>query len=234
MFFLAPGVPENFTVVKARARNVTFSWSPPSTLNGVITGYTLNYSNDSTSAYSVSLDADEEMVTVDNLNEFTQYTFELRASTRVGFGPRAVVNQTTAQAVPSAAPLNVTGEFNDSRSLNISWTPPPFLDQNGIITGYNVTYERADVSDSVTELSATDRFILIADLTPFTNYSVRVAARTAVGAGPFSPPITVQTDSDSKLFVHLTYIACMLLIVCQQRYRTLSDLSSLLISVVKF
>ena len=104
------------------------------------------------------------------------------------------------RTAPSAAPLNVTGVFTDSTSLRITWSPPPFPDQNGEIEAYNVTYQRTDGINFTT--STIDSFILIPGLRPFTNYSVKVAAFT-VYIGPFSEPITVMTDSDSELYLVL-------------------------------
>ena len=92
-------------VVNVQAQQVTVSWSPPTNPNGVITGYMLNYSN-STENLSRPLGAIQQMAVIDNLNEFTLYRFELRAETSAGFGPPAVVNQTTAEA--GIMLLNVT------------------------------------------------------------------------------------------------------------------------------
>ena len=108
-----------------------------------------------------------------------------------------VVNFSLCYTAPTAAPLNVTGEFNDSTSINISWSPPPFSDQNGNIVAYNITYQRTDSSDGGTiMISTSDRFITIPSLRPFTNYSVMVAAFT-IAMGPFEQTI-VQTDSASE------------------------------------
>ena len=94
--------------------------------------------------------------------------------------------------------MNVTGEFNDSMSLLITWDPPPFSDQNGEIIKYNVSYQRTDGADEGTSVSSPDVFILIRGLTIFTNYSVSVAAVTDGGVGPHSEPIIVRTDSSSE------------------------------------
>ena len=75
---------------------------------------------------------------------------------------------------------------------------PPPQDHNGIIRGYNVTYQGlGDTDDVMRELTTADMFIVITGLVPFTNYSVRVAAFT-VNMGPYSQPINVQTDSDRE------------------------------------
>ena len=97
VFFSAPTAPVNFTAEDTQAQRVTFSWLPPTTPNGNINGYVLIYSN-STHNLNLSLTEDRRMVTVENLNEFTEYRFELRAMTVAGFGPPAIENQTTAEA----------------------------------------------------------------------------------------------------------------------------------------
>ena len=100
--------------------------------------------------------------------------------------------------------MNVTGEFNDSTSINISWSPPPFSEQNGNIVAYNITYQRTDGSGGeVVMTSTSNQFITIPGLRPFTNYSVMVAAFT-IAMGPFSEQTIVQTDSASEF----VYVGC--------------------------
>ena len=78
-------------VTDMQAQQVTFSWSPPLSPNGNIIGYTLSYFNTTHNiAHPDALVADQRMVTVENLNEFTQYRFELRATTGAGPGEPAV------------------------------------------------------------------------------------------------------------------------------------------------
>ena len=87
-----------FVVVDLQAQQVTLSWSPPIDMNGVITGYSLNYSNTTDSVSVATIEANVMQTTVQFLNEFTNYTFELRALTRIGFGPPVVRSIFTAQA----------------------------------------------------------------------------------------------------------------------------------------
>ena len=78
-------------VVDVQAQQVTFSWSPPLSPNGNIIGYTLSYFNTTQNiTHPDALVADQRMVTVENLNEFTLYRFELRATTVAGSGEPAV------------------------------------------------------------------------------------------------------------------------------------------------
>ena len=83
--------------VDIQAQVVSFTWMPPSITNGVITNYTLTYFN-TTDNLSITIEANMLGVNVESLNEFTSYSFELRAATRIGAGEPATVNLTTAQA----------------------------------------------------------------------------------------------------------------------------------------
>ena len=77
-------------------------------------------------------------------------------------------------------------------SVVINWEPPPEEEQNGVIIKYtiNVTYTDTLV---VTQYFTTSTSINITSLEPYTTYVCVVAADTAVGTGPFSHLVFVQT-----------------------------------------
>ena len=86
------------------------------------------------------------------------------------------------------------GVFINSTSLRITWDPPLSNDQNGIILGYNVSYnisageeERSFVRNTTVELAGLEKF---------TFYNVSVQAFT-VGSGPINFTV-VRTDSDGE------------------------------------
>ena len=68
-------------------RSITLQWSRPTSPNGIITGYTLVY--DDTNEIQIIPLSNVLNYTLDELNEFTNYTFFLSASTSVGMGPNA-------------------------------------------------------------------------------------------------------------------------------------------------
>ena len=76
---------------------MSFSWSRPLSPNGNIDAYIMSYFN-TTHNITLALMAEQRTVTVEYLNEFTDYTFELRARTGAGLGEPAVRNQITEQA----------------------------------------------------------------------------------------------------------------------------------------
>ena len=71
--------------------------------------------------------------------------------------------------------------------------------QNGIITGYNITYKSQTESDDGSVLAGPDdRRKNLTNLKEYVNYDITVFAFTVKGNGPASSPIVVRTDQDSK------------------------------------
>ena len=70
--------------------------------------------------------------------------------------------------------------------------------RNGIITGYNITYQSQKENDSGSVLSGpNDRQANLTGLKEFVKYNISVVAFTVKGDGP--PNVTVvSTDEDSK------------------------------------
>ena len=70
--------------------------------------------------------------------------------------------------------------------------------RNGIITGYNITYQSHTENDSgFVSAGPNDRQANLTGLKEFVNYNISVVAFTVKGDGP--PSVTVvSTDQDSK------------------------------------
>ena len=113
--------------------------------------------------------------------------------------------------VSSPAPTGAPGRFNitsvESRSLSVVWGTVPCPHRGGPITGYRLHYSNG--SDSYTVNITGERstqYNLQTGLTPFTNYTVQVAAVSDRGTGPYSTPLTVETLQDGKVFLKLTFL----------------------------
>ena len=71
--------------------------------------------------------------------------------------------------------------------------------QNGIITGYNITYQSQTEKDNGSVLvGANDHQQNLTNLKEYVDYNITVFAFTVKGNGPASSPIVVRTDQDSK------------------------------------
>ena len=75
--------------------------------------------------------------------------------------------------------------------------------QNGIITGYNITYQSLTENDNgFVTTGPDDRQANLTGLKEFVEYNISVVAFTVKGDGPPSV-IVVRTDQDSKLHYSL-------------------------------
>ena len=103
-----PTVPNDFNNIQITPTTVALEWNRPSMPNGEITEYILEYTNSSlnqpiTIVIPVTFNraANEYNVTsvsIDNLNEFTEYVFNISAMTGGGRGPEATIDVTTNEA----------------------------------------------------------------------------------------------------------------------------------------
>ena len=74
--------------------------------------------------------------------------------------------------------------------------------QNGIITGYTITYKSQTENDNGNvQVNGSVRQTELTNLKEYVNYNITVFASTARGNGPPSNPIVVITDEDSKYTV---------------------------------
>ena len=94
----------------------------------------------------------------------------------------------------------------------LTWDRPSPEEENGPLVRYHVIVIETQIHyfDNETEITGMQRYLnrtydvsegraqLIDSLHPDYNYTVRIAAATEPGIGPFSDAITVRTDMDGK------------------------------------
>ena len=93
--------------------------------------------------------------------------------------------------------VNPSITVSSSTSLFLNWEPPELEDQNGVITGYVVNVTAVETGMNFL-LTSSGPSLLADGLRPFTTYICRIAARTAVGIGPYSIAVTAVTDQDGE------------------------------------
>ena len=107
----------------------------------------------------------------------------------------------------------MTGQNTSSTSILVSWEEVQAELRNGIITGYNITYESQTENDNGVVLAGpNDHQANLTGLKKFVEYNISVVAFTVKGDGPPSV-IVVRTDQDSEsnnlnvfsLYVMLAY-----------------------------
>ena len=80
------------------------------------------------------------------------------------------------------------------------WDEVPADKQNGIITGYTITYQsQAENDNGGVQAGPDDRQKELTNLKEYVNYNITVFASTVKGDGPASDPvILIRTEQDSK------------------------------------
>ena len=103
-------------------------------------------------------------------------------------------------AVPSGAPVSVMASAVDSRTLRISWSPPPPASRNGIITEYVLSLSVMETgAQSQHRATGSDSSLSISDLHPDYTYTYTLAATTALGMGPFSNFSSIRMPEDGEV-----------------------------------
>ena len=130
-------------VAEGSANMVILTWTKPSTS---VSSYTLTYSSEKSEAQEVTIEADKESYTVDDLENDVIYTFSLVANYAKGASEPAVAKAMPALAVPyfldrTKAAVNqpINFKFNTEgypSATNIRWTFP----DGKILTGTEVSY----------------------------------------------------------------------------------------------
>ena len=104
--------------------------------------------------------------------------------------------------VPSAPPDNVQALTSSSTAILVTWEPIPEIDQNGIITQYEVEFNQSTFNEistsNLTTTNGTQLMVELEGLEEYVEYSVRVRAYTSVGPGPFSVAVVNRSLEDGE------------------------------------
>ena len=91
------------------------------------------------------------------------------------------------------------GQNRSSTSILVKWNEVPAVEQNGIITGYTITYKSQTENDNGNvQVNGSVRQTVLTYLKEYVNYNITVFASTVKGNGPATVPIILRTDQDSK------------------------------------
>ncbi|KAL4005113.1 hypothetical protein ACER0C_004826 [Sarotherodon galilaeus] len=191
-----PSKVESLRALALSPTSVQVSWEPPSLPNGPILGYRLLWT-ESPSGKEQSVEVNGQNYKMEGLNKFTEYTVRVLAINRYGPGTASdAVSVTTQSDVPSAPPQNITLEVVLSRSIKVSWQPPPRSAQNGIITAYKIKYRKTGRRGDQEAIEPNNFWYLFTGLEKGSQYSFQVAAMTANGTGPSSDWYTAETPEN--------------------------------------
>ena len=96
-----------------------------------------------------------------------------------------------------------------STNISVEWEAVNEIDENGIIVAYELTYAPQQtfggvIGEMKMNVSGMVLSAFIGGLEEFVNYNVSVLAYTAIGGGPSSNDVTIQTLQSGK-FNHIVY-----------------------------
>ncbi|XP_074933177.1 netrin receptor DCC [Phalacrocorax aristotelis] len=191
-----PGPVENIRAVSTSPTSILVSWDPPAYANGPVQGYRL-FCTETATGREQNVEVDGLSYRLEGLKKFTEYSLRFLAYNRYGPGVSTEdVTVTTLSDVPSAMPQNVSLEVVNSRSIKVSWLPPPPGTQNGFITGYKIRHRKTTRRGEIETLEPNNLWYLFTGLEKGSQYSFQVAAMTVNGTGPPSDWYTAETPEN--------------------------------------
>ncbi|KAM8873533.1 netrin receptor DCC isoform 4-T4 [Synchiropus picturatus] len=191
-----PNRVESFRADALSPTSVQVSWEPPTQPNGPVVGYRLLWI-ETPSGKEQNVDVNGLNYKMEGLNKFTEYRVRVLAINRYGPGAASeTVVVTTLSDVPSAAPQNITLEVVLSRSVKVSWQPPPHGTHNGLISAYKIKYRKTGRRGDQEAIEPNNFWYLFTGLEKGSQYSFQVSAMTENGTGPASDWYTAETPEN--------------------------------------
>ena len=105
------------------------------------------------------------------------------------------------ETVPSSSPVSISSSDVTSTSAVISWDPPPYEDQNGVIISYTISVSVQETGESFIYTTSDTTYSFTA-LKPYRTYDITIAASTSVGTGPYSDIFMLTTAESSKSYMY--------------------------------
>lgn len=138
-FESTPSAPSgSTTVILIGAYDVLISWSAPSSPNGLLLSYLVEYAPVSSTMISIVTVAGQQMSTsVSGLAPYTAYKVRVSAQNSAATGPATGWTQfTTGMASPTGLSAVVIVSASNGTSASVSWSAPTH--PNGPITSYSI------------------------------------------------------------------------------------------------
>ncbi|XP_071661696.1 tyrosine-protein kinase Mer isoform X2 [Patagioenas fasciata] len=194
-----PSAPTGLRVLNQTGHSIVISWVPGfdafSALNSCRVQVKEAALRSNASLLLFHTPVPPHLYRIPHLEPMLGYDLRVSCGNEVGWSAFSPwVTASTTEAAPTTPPLNVTVSFNESSSsLEIRWVKPPLGRVHGELQGYRLWYRWQ--SSKGLNVSAEARpnasVAVLPVLATNATCSVRVAAVTKGGAGPFSSPVEV-------------------------------------------
>ncbi|XP_078533874.1 netrin receptor DCC [Lissotriton helveticus] len=191
-----PGPVENPKAVSTSPTSILISWESPAYANGPVQGYRV-LCTETITGREQNIEVDGLYYKLEGLRKFTEYSLRILAYNRYGPGVSSEdITVVTLSDVPNAPPQNISLEVVNSRSIKVSWLPPPSGTQNGFITGYKIRHKKTIRRGEMETLEPNNLWYLFTGLEKGSQYSFQVSAMTVNGTGPSSDWFTTETPEN--------------------------------------
>ena len=107
----------------------------------------------------------------------------------------------TLLLVPDGPPTSLNGTALSSTSAYLTWNPPSYEKQNGVVREYIINVTVLETLEYF-QLTSNTTFLEVIKLRPYRTYMCIIAAATSVGLGPFSDSVIIITPEDGKCHLY--------------------------------
>ncbi|MEJ1278731.1 tyrosine-protein kinase Mer isoform X1 [Cricetulus griseus] len=160
-------------------------------------------SNGSVMTFNTS--ASTHLYEIQQLQALANYSIGVSCRNEIGWSAVSPwILASTTEGAPSVAPLNITVFLNEStNSVEIRWMKPPIKRQDGELVGYRISHMWESSETSQRELSEevgqNGSWAQIPVQIHNATCTVRIAAITKGGVGPFSEPVKISIPEHSRV-----------------------------------
>ncbi|NXF78831.1 MERTK kinase, partial [Sclerurus mexicanus] len=195
-----PSAPVSVHVLNRTAHSLRISWEPGFDAFSAFSSCSVQVeravpgSNVSLLLFNTSVPPHEYHI--QQLEPMESYNVRVACRNEVGWSAFSPwISASTTEGAPSTPPLNVTVSLNESTSsLEIRWVKPPLGRIHGELQGYHIWYRwqsSKGLQDVSTEVLLNSSVAVLPVEATNATCSIRVAAVTKGGVGPFSVPVEI-------------------------------------------
>uniref|UniRef100_A0A8C0FCS0 receptor protein-tyrosine kinase n=1 Tax=Bubo bubo TaxID=30461 RepID=A0A8C0FCS0_BUBBB len=197
-----PSAPTSVHVLNRTAHSIVISWVPGFDAFSALNSCSVQV-KEVVPRSNVSLLLFDTLVPphtyhIQQLEPMADYNIHVSCRNEVGWSAFSPwITASTTEGAPTMPPLNVTVSFNESSSsLEIRWVKPPLGRIHGELQGYHIWYRWQNSKGNASAEAWQNASVAILPVAA-TNAtcSIRVAAITKGGVGPFSSPVEVFIPS---------------------------------------
>uniref|UniRef100_A0A4X1VJD9 Tyrosine-protein kinase Mer n=2 Tax=Sus scrofa TaxID=9823 RepID=A0A4X1VJD9_PIG len=203
-----PSPPSEVRVHNSTAHSILISWLPGFDGYSPLSDCNIQVkevdplSNGSVMTFNTS--ASPHLYRVEQLQALANYSIAMSCMNEVGWSAlsRWILASTT-EGAPSVAPLNVTLFLNESSNkVTVRWIEPPIKRQHGELVGYQISHEwqSAETSKELSEEAGQNSSLAQLSVQAYNaTCTVRIAAVTTGGVGPFSDPVKIFIPAHGRV-----------------------------------